>query len=84
MSEKNPSKVKCVAKCETVGGKKECSVMKPVWGTDKCVPRTMDEFEPGSCFEKKSGKAVITICCPKGKFAHGRCTVGTRALKMTL
>ena len=78
------AKNKCVAKCVKVGDKRECPIMKTIYGTDRCVPRSMDEFEPSSCFEKKSGKAIITICCPKGKFTNGRCTVGTRALKMTL
>lgn len=76
----------CVAKCDKVGDKRTCTIMKPIWGSNKCVPRTMDEFDPSSCFEKKSGKAIITICCPKNKYDHKkrRCTVGTRALKMTL
>ena len=80
------AKSKCVAKCEQVGGKRVCNMMRTDYSTGQCYPRTADEFESGSLFEKKSGKATITIGCPKGKYDSKtrRCSVGTRALKMTI
>lgn len=76
----------CVAKCTKEGDKRTCPIMVPIWGTGNCRPRTKDEFDSNSFFEKKSGKATIVIGCPKGKFdeRRRRCTVGTRAFKMIL
>lgn len=34
----------------------------------------------GSFRRVRSGKALVTVCCPKGKWKRGRCTVGTRAV----
>ena len=79
-------KSKCVAKCEQVGGKRTCNIMVGDYKTGSCRSRTPDEFDSSSLFEKKSGKATITIGCPKGHFDSKtrRCDVGTRALKMTI
>ena len=79
-------KSKCAAKCETVGGKKVCNIMKTEYSTGGCRPYEKSEFDENSFFEKKSGKATITIGCPKGKWDSKtrRCSVGTRALKMTI
>jgi hypothetical protein len=33
----------------------------------------------GSFRTIKRGRTTIVVCCPKGKFTRGRCTVGTRA-----
>ena len=76
----------CVAKCEQVGGKRECNIMKPIYGTDRCEPRTTDEFDESSFFSKKSGNATIVIGCPKGFYdsAKRKCRKGTRAFKMIL
>lgn len=76
----------CVAKCDKVGEKRECSISVPIYGSDRCRLRTKDEFDESSFFSKKSGKATIIIGCPKNKFdeKRRRCTVGTRAYKMIL
>jgi len=34
---------------------------------------------PGSTRTVKRGKNRIVVCCPKGRFKRGRCTVGMRA-----
>jgi len=76
----------CVAKCDKVGDKRECTIMVPVWGTSQCRPRTKDEFDESSFFSKKSGNATIVIGCPKGFYdsTKRRCRKGTRAFKMIL
>lgn len=75
----------CVSKCESAGGKRTC-YMTAMDSGGQCRPRTADEFDSSSFFEKRSGKAVITIGCPRGEFdaSKKRCKVGTRALKMTI
>ena len=80
------AKSRCVAKCEQVGGKRTCNIMVGDYKTGTCRPRTADELDPNSLFEKKSGKAIITIGCPKNHYDSKtrRCDVGTRALKMTI
>lgn len=35
---------------------------------------------PKSFRRIRSGKALVTVCCPRGKFKSGRCKVGTRAV----
>lgn len=77
----------CAKKCTVKGGKRTCPIMVPLYdSTGACRPRSADELDPNSLFEKKSGKAIITIGCPKGHFdaKTRRCDVGTRALKMTI
>jgi len=73
------------AKCKTVKGVRVCPIQVPVWGTDKCRPRSKDEFAPNSFFSVQSGKATVIIGCPKGKYdaKAKRCTVGTRAYQLT-
>ena len=75
----------CVSKCESAGGKRTC-YMTAMDSSGQCHPRTPDEFDSSSLFEKKSGRAIITIGCPRGHFDSKtrRCDVGTRALKMTI
>lgn len=34
----------------------------------------------GSFRRVKSGKALVTVCCPRGKWKRGHCTVGMRAV----
>jgi len=77
----------CAKKCTVEGGKRICPIMVPLYDSaGSCRPRTPDEFDSSSLFEKKSGKATITIGCPKGHWDAGarRCSVGTRALKMPI
>lgn len=33
----------------------------------------------GSFRTVRSGRGTIVVCCPKGKFKRGRCSVGMRA-----
>ena len=77
----------CAKKCTVEGGKRVCPIMVPLYDSGgTCRPRTADELDPNSLFEKKSGKATITIGCPKNHYDSKtrRCDVGTRALKMTI
>ena len=36
----------------------------------------------GSFRRIRSGKALLTVCCPKGKYRKGRCRVGTHAISV--
>lgn len=79
-------KSKCASQCKQVDGKRECSIMKTDYATGTCHPYEKSDFDENSFFSKKSGKATITIGCPKNHFDSKtrRCSVGTRALKMTI
>lgn len=61
--------------------------MVPVYGkAGGCRQRRRDEFHPDSLFQKRSGKAMVTIGClkPDWDSKARRCRKGTRALKLTM
>lgn len=61
--------------------------MVPLYGkAGGCRQRRRDEFAAASLFQKRSGKAMVTIGClkPDWDARAGRCRRGTRALKITI
>jgi len=53
-------------RCRTTSRGRECAVMVPVYGkAGGCRQRRRDEFHLDSLFQKRSGKAMVTIGCLK-------------------
>ena len=73
--------------CKTTSTGRICPVMTPIYGAGGgCRARRKDEFHKDSFFEKKSGKAFITIGCLKGDYdaKKKRCRRGTRAFQIRI
>lgn len=73
--------------CKTTAKGRVCPVLVPVYGKKGgCRQRRRDEFAPASLFQKRSGRAFITIGClkPDWDAKARRCRKGTRALKITI
>jgi len=62
-----------------------CTVAVSVYGKG-CRERRKDEFDSRSFFQKKSGKAFVTIGCLKGDWdaEARRCKRGTRAYQIRI
>ena len=71
--------------CKSTKTDTVCSIMVPVYGKG-CRERTKKEFHPDSFFEKKSGRAFVTIGCLKNDWdaRAGRCKRGTRAYQIRI
>lgn len=72
--------------CKSTKTARICPVLVPIWGGKGCRERRKNEFHPDSFFQKKSGKAFVTIGCLKGDWdaRAGRCKRGTRAYQIRI